>query len=68
MNTETQAQAILRHMRDGYEITALDALNKFNCLRLAARILDIKQTGIEIADRYVAREDGKKFKAYRIAS
>jgi hypothetical protein len=66
MNTETQAQAILRHMRSGYEITALEALKLFNCMRLAARIADIKEMGIDIADRWVTRDDGVRFKAYRV--
>lgn len=66
MNTETQTQAILRHMRSGYEITALEALNLFNCMRLAGRIRDIKDSGIEVTDRWITRDDGKRFKAYRI--
>jgi hypothetical protein len=66
MNTETQTQAILRHMRSGYEITALEALKLFNCMRLAARIADIKDMGIDIADRWITRDDGKRFKAYRV--
>ena len=66
MNTETQTQAILRHMRAGYEITALEALKLFNCMRLAARINDLKDMGIDIADRWITRDDGKRFKAYRV--
>ena len=66
MNTETQTKAILRHMRPGYEITALEALKLFNCMRLAARIADIKEMGIDIADRWITRDDGKRFKAYRV--
>jgi cephalosporin-C deacetylase-like acetyl esterase len=66
MNTESQSQAILRYMRSGYEITALEALKLFNCMRLAARIADIKEMGIDIADRWITRDDGKRFKAYRV--
>jgi hypothetical protein len=66
MNTETQTKAILRHMRSGYEITALEALKLFNCMRLAARIADIKEMGIDIADRWITRDDGVRFKAYRL--
>ena len=66
MNTESQSQAILRHMRSGYEITSLEALNLFNCMRLAARIADIKDMGIDIADRWITRDDGVRFKAYRV--
>jgi hypothetical protein len=66
MNTETQTQAILRHMRSGYEITALEALKLFSCMRLAARIADIKDQGIDITDRWITRDDGVRFKAYRL--
>jgi hypothetical protein len=66
MNTETQTQAILRYMRSGYEITALEALKLFNCMRLAARIADIKDMGIDITDRWITRDDGVRFKAYRL--
>jgi len=66
MNTESQSQAILRYMRSGYEITSLEALKLFNCMRLAARIADIKDMGIEITDRWITRDDGVRFKAYRV--
>jgi len=66
MNTESQSQAILRYMRSGYEITSLEALKLFNCMRLAARIADIKDMGIDIADRWITRDDGVRFKAYRV--
>lgn len=68
MNTESQSQAILRYMRSGYEITSLEALKLFNCMRLAARIADIKEMGIDIADRWITRDDGVRFKAYRVKS
>ena len=68
MNTESQSQAILRYMRSGYEITSLEALKLFNCMRLAARIADIKDMGIDIADRWITRDDGVRFKAYRVKS
>ena len=68
MNTESQSQAILRYLRQGNELTSLDALLRFKCMRLAARIADIKDMGIDIADRWITREDGVRFKAYRVKS
>jgi hypothetical protein len=53
-------------MRSGYEITSLEALKLFKCMRLAARIADIKDMGIDIADRWITRDDGVRFKAYRV--
>ncbi len=66
MKTESQAQAILSFMQQGYEVTPMDALKRFKCMRLASRIRDIKDSGIEITDRWVTRDDGTRFKAYRI--
>jgi hypothetical protein len=68
MNTESQSQAILRYLRQGNELTSLDALLRFKCMRLAARIVDIKEMGIDIADRWITRDDGVRFKAYRVKS
>jgi hypothetical protein len=68
MNIESQSQAILRYMQQGNEITPLEALMRFQCMRLASRIRDIKDMGIDIADRWVTRDDGKRFKAYRVKS
>lgn len=65
MNTQSQNTAILHHMQQGNEITALEALSKHGCMRLAARIGDLKDQGISIADRWV-ESNGKRFKAYRI--
>jgi hypothetical protein len=55
-------------MQQGNEITPLEALMRFQCMRLASRIRDIKDMGIDIADRWVTRDDGKRFKAYRVNS
>lgn len=44
----TQTEKILAYMRDYGSITPLDALAEFGCMRLAARIADIRATGIPI--------------------
>jgi len=43
----------------------LDALNKFGCFRLGARIWELKKEGIDIISRMVEK-DGKRFAEYRI--
>lgn len=43
MNTESQELAIQRHLSKGLPLTALDALKKFGCLRLSARIYDLRK-------------------------
>lgn len=42
MNTQTQKQAIAAHLRSGKSITPMDALHKYGCFRLGARIFDLK--------------------------
>ena len=41
----TQNAAILKFLQSGRTLTAMQALNKFGCNRLAARIYDLKCQG-----------------------
>lgn len=43
-----QKSMILRYMADNGSITPVDAMREFGCMRLAARIADIKADGYEI--------------------
>lgn len=43
-----QCEQILRYMRDTGSITPLDALREFGCMRLGARIWDLKRRGYNI--------------------
>ena len=43
----SQCDAILRALRKG-PLTPLDALQRFGCLRLAARIRDLRERGHQI--------------------
>jgi hypothetical protein len=42
---KSQSAKILRFLRNGGSLTALDALRLFGCLRLAARIKDLRSVG-----------------------
>lgn len=53
-----QSDAILDYLLTGAELTPLEALQKFGCLRLAARIYDLRADGVDIIDRIVWQ--GKK--------
>jgi hypothetical protein len=44
----SQASQILAHMKAGNTITGLEALNRFGCFRLPARIADIKKMGYDV--------------------
>lgn len=41
--SESQASRILNYLLEGNTITPLEALSKFNCFRLGARIKDIEK-------------------------
>ena len=62
----SQASEILNSMRLGREVTGLSALNNFGCMRLSARILDLKEAGYPVVDRWIDLPSGKRVKAYRM--
>ena len=60
-----QSDRILRHLEDGGSITALGALERFGCLRLAARIDELRKAGHTIKTTDV-RDHGKRYALYYI--
>ena len=44
----TQCDKILRHLKDVGSITPVDALRDYGCMRLGARIWDLKRMGHHI--------------------
>ena len=62
----SQSDAIMEYLITGAELTPLEALQKFGCLRLAARVHDLRKEGVDIAERMVYQ--GKKHWAvYKLA-
>ena len=65
--TDSQTKKIKKHLEDGKTITAIEALNDYNCLRLPARIYDLKQQGMNIQRENVRRgRDNKLVAEYRL--
>ena len=62
---DAQNRQILAALQKGRELSALDALQEFGCIRLAARIYDLKRQGYAIEKR-TAVKDGKRFALYRL--
>ena len=56
-STENQRKKILNYLQSGKGLTALDALQKFGCFRLSARIHELKKS-YPIQSQFVQR--GKK--------
>ena len=59
----TQNDAILNHLKEGNSITPLEALNKYGCFRLGARIWDLRKEGHDIREKDV-KANGKRFASY----
>ena len=55
---ESQFKMILDALKRGEKITPLEALYRFGCFKLAARIFEMKSAGYDIKTKIVT--DGKK--------
>lgn len=64
---QSQASAILQHLKEGNGITPIDALNLFGCFRLGARIADLKKMGYDIVTERIKVEGGKYVARYHLA-
>lgn len=61
----TQTETILAMLQRG-PVTPLDALQEAGCLRLAARIADLRQQGIAIETEDYKTPTGKHVARYRL--
>jgi hypothetical protein len=64
-DAKSQAVRIFEYLYKGHTLTGLDALDKFGCFRLPARIADIKRNGWIIVKQMVTR-NGKRIAEYRM--
>ena len=62
----SQTKQILAWLQSGNTITAIEALEKFGCFRLASRINDLKNGGYIINRRSIIK-NGKRVAQYYIA-
>ena len=65
--TQTQTQQIHTMLRCG-PVTALTALQEAGVMRLAARIAELRQAGVDIETRTVKLANGKRIAQYRLRS
>lgn len=66
MDIKTQEEKILSWLERGKKITALDALKRFKCLRLSARIRSLRKQEYEIHTELVKTSDGKWVAEYSL--
>ena len=62
----TQNQKIANYLNKGKAITPIDALNKFGCFRLAARISDLRNDGMLIKTKIISTKKGANIASYSI--
>lgn len=62
--SQTQNARILAHLQNGGRITSLSALDDFGCLRLSARIKDLRDRGYDIQSETITLSNGKRVSQY----
>lgn len=65
METKSQTQRILNYLLSGNKLTALDALKKFNCFRLASRINELRDK-YKIQREMITLKSGARVARYSI--
>lgn len=66
LKTETQKQAVLRVLKDGFGMTPVDAMNhpEIRSMRLSAIIHDLRNEGYRIINKN--RKGTKRYAEYRL--
>ena len=62
----SQNQQIANYLNKGRKLTPIDALNKFGCFRLAARIADLRNDGMNIKTTIVKLKNKKQVAQYSV--
>jgi hypothetical protein len=62
----SQANLILDYLASGRALTGLDALDKFGCIRMAARVKDLRELGHDIRSEMI-RDGDKRYAEYWLA-
>lgn len=61
----TQKAAVLKHLKSGYDITPIEALNNFGCFRLAA-IIEVLRKENYIIETEIVHSNEKHFAKYHL--
>lgn len=64
--SESQKKSIARWLEHGRKITPLDALRLVGCFRLAARICELRRSGMKIKTTMVRLRNGKRVAEYSL--
>lgn len=63
-SAKSQCDMIAAWLERGFSITSLEALNMFGCLRLASRICDLKERGLNIGKKIITLPNKKRVCEY----
>ena len=64
--TTSQSAMILNFLKSGGSLTPIEALEKFSCFRLAARMNDLRKKGYVIQTEILKDDNGKSYASYSI--
>ena len=62
----SQNKQIADYLNTGKKLTTIDALNKFGCFRLASRINDLRNNGMNITTKIIKLDNKKQVAQYSI--
>lgn len=65
-SSESQNAKIRAWLEDGNTLTQLQALKLFGCFRLASRIHDLRDRGLNIIKEMVTGDNGKRYAQYQL--
>lgn len=65
-SSASQNKRIAAWLNTGHRITQLEALNLFGCFRLASRIHDLRDSGMDIKMERIITPSGKRVAQYYI--
>lgn len=61
-----QSSRILTHFLHGYRLTHIDALELFQCSRLAARVKELRKRGWQVRSEPHLTQTGKRIAVYSL--
>lgn len=64
--SKSQCVMIAEWLAQGYSLTSLDALKLFGCMRLASRICDLRDRGLDITTCKIKTPSGKWVTEYAL--
>ena len=64
--SESQNKMVAAWLNDGNSLTQMGALKMFGCFRLASRIFDLRERGMNIVTEKVTLSNGKRIAVYKL--